>query len=112
MQMSAPCEHYRAIQKVTPHANGCEGCIALGESSWSELRVCLTCGYVGCCESSQHTHALQHFKTTAHPMLASFERGETWSWCYVHRRYIELEPGLRPQRRSALAALFGRLFRR
>ena len=112
MQMSEPCEHFNAVQQVTPRANGCEGCTALGEKSWNELRVCLTCGHVGCCEDSPHTHALEHFKTTGHPMLASFERGETWSWCYVHRRFFELEPKLRPKRRSALAAFFGRLFRR
>ena len=112
MRMSEPCEHFSGIQKVTPRANGCEGCIALGESSWNELRVCLACGHVGCCEDSPHAHALEHFKTTAHPMIASFERGETWSWCYVDRRYFELAPELRPKRRSALAALFGRLFDR
>jgi hypothetical protein len=55
---------------------------------------------------------LEHFKTTGHAMLASFEPGETWSWCYVDRRYFELEPELRPKRRSALAAFFGRLFHR
>jgi hypothetical protein len=45
-------------------------------------------------------------------MIASFERGETWSWCYVHRRYFDLEPGLLPKRQSALAAAFARLFGR
>ena len=106
---ATPCEHFSEIQKVTPRADGCEGCIALGESSWTELRVCLTCGYVGCCEDSKHTHALKHFNTTKHPMLASFERGETWSWCYIHRRYFELPKDLRPKRRSPLATLLGRL---
>jgi hypothetical protein len=45
-------------------------------------------------------------------MIASLERGETWSWCYVHRRYVDLEPGLLPKRRSALAAVFARFFGR
>ena len=110
--MPEPCEHYIGIRKVTPRANACEGCLALGESSWNQLRVCLTCGYVGCCDDSPHTHARQHFNTTAHPVIASFERGEKWSWCYVHRRYADLEPHLFPKRRSVLAALFGRLFDR
>jgi uncharacterized UBP type Zn finger protein len=112
MRMSEPCEHFTEIQKVTTHTNGCEGCIALGESNWYELRVCLICGHVGCCEDSPHTHALKHFQTTGHPMIAPFERGETWSWCYVDRRYIELPPKLRPKRRSGVAALFGRLLHR
>jgi uncharacterized UBP type Zn finger protein len=107
--MPDPCEHYADLQQVTARANGCEECLALG-ATWTELRVCLSCGHVGCCEDSKHTHALKHFQATGHPMLASFERGETWSWCYAHRRYMELTPALRPRRRSMLKALLGRLF--
>ena len=105
--MAEPCEHYAALQPVTSRASGCEECLAIG-ALWTELRVCLVCGHVGCCEDSKHTHALKHFNTTAHPMIASFERGDTWSWCYVHRRYMELTPALVPRRRSLLASLFGR----
>ena len=105
------CEHVSEIRQVTPRTSGCEECLALGVQ-WNELRVCLSCGHVGCCEDSERAHALQHFNTTGHPMIASFERGETWSWCYVHRRYIDLEPGLLPKRRSALAAAFARFFDR
>ncbi len=101
------CEHLAAIQPVAPRARGCEDCLALG-ATWTQLRVCLTCGHVGCCEDSTHAHALQHFNATGHPMIASLERGESWSWCYVHRRYFDLAPELRPKRRSRLAALFGR----
>jgi len=106
--MPDPCAHYADLQQVTARANGCEECLALG-ATWTELRVCLSCGHVGCCEDSKHTHALKHFQATGHPMLASFERGETWSWCYTHRRYMELTPALRPRRRSMLKALLGRL---
>jgi Zn-finger in ubiquitin-hydrolases and other protein len=105
------CEHVSEVRQVTPRASGCEECLALGVQ-WNELRVCLTCGHVGCCEDSEHAHALQHFNTTGHPVIASFERGETWSWCYVHRRYFDLEPALLPKRRSVLAAAFARLFDR
>src|SRR5437868_10473888 len=111
VSLTKRCEHASEVRQVTPRTRGCEECLALG-APWNELRVCLTCGHVGCCEDSPHTHAFEHFKTTGHPMLASFERGETWSWCYVHRRYFELEPKLRPKRRSAVATFFGRLFRR
>ena|ERR1700690_2481584 len=106
-----PCEHYSDIRQVTARASGCEECIALG-ATWNELRVCLTCGHVGCCEDSEHAHALRHFQTTGHPIIASFDRSEKWSWCYVHRQYFDLAPELLPKRRSALAALFGRLVTR
>lgn len=85
--------------------------MALGVT-WNELRVCLTCGHVGCCEDSEYMHALAHFNSTGHPLIAPLERGETWSWCYAHRRYYELAPELRPKRRSALAALLARIFKR
>jgi hypothetical protein len=79
---------------------------------WNELRVCLSCGHVGCCEDSTHAHALQHFNTTGHPLIAPFERGETWGWCYIDRRYFELPLELLPKRRSTLATVFARLFDR
>ena len=61
-------------------------------ATWTELRICLSCGHVGCCESSEHAHALQHFNVTAHPMIAPLDRRETWGWCYVHRRYFDPMP--------------------
>jgi len=106
-----PCEHVSEVHPIAPRANGCEECIALGEP-WNELRVCLTCGHVGCCEDSAHAHAFQHFNATGHPLIASFERGETWGWCYIHRRYIDLPQELLPRRRSALATAFARFFDR
>lgn len=109
--MSELCEHFTDIPPVTPRASGCEECIALG-TTWNELRVCLSCGHVGCCEDSEHMHALEHFKTTGHPLLASLDRSETWSWCYEHRRYYELPAELRPKKRSLLAALFARFSKR
>jgi uncharacterized UBP type Zn finger protein len=109
--MTEPCEHFSAIMNVQPRSNGCEECLALG-AKWNELRVCLSCGHVGCCEDSAYAHALGHFKSTGHPMITSLERGETWGWCYVHRRYFDPMPGPLPKRRSVLASLFGRLINR
>jgi len=106
-----PCAHFAAIRPVEPGTDGCEDCMAIG-ASWNELRVCLTCGHVGCCDDSQHTHARVHHQTTGHPMIASYERGETWGWCYVDARYFDPMPGPLPQRRSKLATLLRRLFRR
>ena len=109
---AAPCEDFGAIvQPLRPAANVCAGCRALG-AKWTALRVCLTCGHVGCCESSKHAHALQHYQQTGHPMIASFERGDTWGWCYVHRRYFDPMPMRLPKRRSPPGALLARLLRR
>lgn len=77
-------------------------------AQWNELRVCLSCGHVGCCEDSEHAHALQHFKASGHPLIASLERGETWGWCYLDNRYFDLPLALRPAKRSLLARLLGR----
>ena len=109
--MTDHCEHFEAIRKVEPRTNGCEECIALG-AAWNELRVCLSCGHVGCCEDSKHAHALAHFKATGHPMICSLTRGETWGWCYIHRRYFDPMPGPLPGRRFSLRSLFGRLVNR
>ncbi|PTR25818.1 ubiquitin-hydrolase Zn-finger-containing protein [Rhodococcus sp. OK519] len=62
----------------------CEECEALGEQNWAHLRMCLTCGHVGCCDSSPHRHATAHFEQNRHPVMRSHEPGETWRWCYLH----------------------------
>ena len=76
------CSHLDAIHPVRPSANGCEDCLRIG-SRWVHLRICLTCGHVGCCDSSPNRHATAHFHSTGHPIVRSMERGETWGWCYV-----------------------------
>ena len=68
--------------------SGCEDCAALGESVWSHLRICLTCGHVACCDSSPHKHATVHHKDTGHPVMRSYEPGESWRWCYVDHRLV------------------------
>ena len=84
-----PCSHLDQIQDVTPSAKGCEDCLATG-SWWIHLRMCLTCGHVGCCDSSPNRHATKHFQATSHPVVRSFEPGESWVWCFVD--LIALEP--------------------
>lgn len=109
--MTDRCEHFDTIANVAPRTRGCEECMALG-AEWNELRVCLACGHVGCCEDSEHAHALAHFNATGHPMIASLSRGESWGWCYVHRRYFDPMPGPLPGRRPTLGSLVRRVFRR
>ncbi|TAM93499.1 MAG: Na+/H+ antiporter [Jatrophihabitans sp.] len=78
------CEHLRQAPRVmTPRTPGiCEDCVREG-TTWVHLRLCLTCGHVGCCDSSPRRHATGHFRGTGHPVMRSVEPGEAWRWCYV-----------------------------
>ena len=77
-----------AIKPVSPRTHkGCPECLRL-DAQWVHLRLCLTCGYVGCCDSSPMQHANAHFLATDHPVVQSMESGETWRWCYVHENYV------------------------
>ncbi len=77
------CAHLGQIHPVTPRTpNGCEECLAMG-ARWVHLRLCMTCGHVGCCDSSPNRHATKHFHAQRHPIVRSFEPGEEWGWCYV-----------------------------
>jgi uncharacterized UBP type Zn finger protein len=83
MPRSRPrCSHLSAIRPVVPRADGCEECLASGDK-WVHLRLCLSCGHVGCCDQSKNRHATRHFQATGHPLMASHEPGESWRWCYV-----------------------------
>lgn len=76
-------EERAGVEPVTPE--GCEECLRDGDT-WVHLRLCLTCGHVGCCDSSPNRHAEAHFHTTDHPVIRSFEVGEAWRWCYVDEK--------------------------
>jgi uncharacterized UBP type Zn finger protein len=90
--MSATCKHLEQVRDVDPRtANGCEECLAIG-SDWVHLRMCLTCGHVGCCDNSPNRHATAHFHQTRHPIVRSFEPGEDWGWCYVEATVLEPAP--------------------
>jgi EmrB/QacA subfamily drug resistance transporter len=78
----ATCAHLDQIVDVSPQARGCEECLRSGDS-WVHLRLCLSCGHVGCCDSSKNHHASAHFWASRHPIVQSLEPGEDWRWCYV-----------------------------
>ena len=80
--MAHTCPHVNQVRPVTPNTEGCEECLATGDH-WVHLRLCLTCGHVGCCDSSKNKHATKHFRGTKHPLVRSIEPGESWIWCYV-----------------------------
>jgi len=78
----AKCTHLETIRDVAPSASGCEDCLKVGDD-WLHLRECLACGHVGCCDQSKNKHATKHFRSSGHPIIASFEPGEDWKWCYI-----------------------------
>jgi uncharacterized UBP type Zn finger protein len=87
--MSGGCVHLADASGRTPkpgREDACEDCWAAGEDVWAHLRICTQCGHVGCCDSSPNRHATAHFHDTAHPVIRSFEPGESWTWCYVDER--------------------------
>lgn len=77
------CAHAADSRPVLPSSPGCEDCLREGVTDWVHLRVCLTCGHVGCCDSSPGRHATAHRGESGHPLIASAEPGETWAYCYV-----------------------------
>ena len=79
----ATCTHLDQITITPPESvEGCEECLATG-SSWVHLRVCLSCGKVGCCDSSPNRHASKHAAAEGHPIMRSAEPGEDWCWCTI-----------------------------
>ena len=82
------CTHVKQIRNVKPSARGCEECLKIGDD-WVHLRMCLTCGHVGCCDDSKNKHATKHFRATQHPIMRSLEPGEDWKWCFVDQTILE-----------------------
>jgi diadenylate cyclase len=84
------CTHLDQIRTLIPRTNGCEECLRTRDE-WVHLRLCLTCGHVGCCDESKNKHATAHFHSTRHPLIESLEPGEGWRWCYVDEVLIPSE---------------------
>ena len=87
--MAEDCTHLKFILTDISKTSGCEECLAMGDT-WVHLRLCRTCGHVGCCDDSKNEHATKHFPSTQHPIVTSLEPGEDWSWCYVDEVVMEL----------------------
>lgn len=80
--MNQQCTHLDQIKVTCTEKDFCEDCVKIG-GAWVELRLCLVCGHVGCCDSSPNRHATEHFRHTRHPLIRSAEPGQAWIWCYV-----------------------------
>ena len=90
------CEHLDDLgggrtRWVHPSGDGCQECLESG-GTWVQLRLCLECGHVGCCDSSPGRHATRHHHATGHPVIKSYEPGERWAWCYVHEEAVDAIP--------------------
>jgi membrane protein DedA with SNARE-associated domain/rhodanese-related sulfurtransferase len=86
---NAHCSHVGQLAEIAqPRGEACLECLESGDR-WVHLRVCLACGHVGCCDDSRNRHATRHFEATGHPLIASLEAGEDWTWCYVDQVYVD-----------------------
>jgi uncharacterized UBP type Zn finger protein len=92
--MAATCTHLDQIVFVEPSEpiTGCPQCLAVGDG-WVHLRMCQTCGQIGCCDSSPNKHATAHHRASGHPVVRSVEPGEDWSWCYADEVMFRLGRG-------------------
>ena len=89
--MAQTCDHVEMAGSPEPRTDGCEECLEMGDT-WVHLRRCLSCGHVGCCDSSKNRHATKHFHQTQHPVVQSFQPGEDWVWCFVDELLLEDMP--------------------
>jgi len=92
--MPPTCEHLKAAGDPAPKTpEGCEECLKIGDD-WVHLRRCLTCGHIGCCDTSPSQHASAHAAATGHSLIRSFEPGEDWFWSYQTNELYESGPVL------------------
>lgn len=75
-------------ENIKPNSDGCEEHLKEGKSRWVALNVCLTCGHVGCCDSTLGQHARKHFEQTGHAIIGRLPQPVGWKWCYVDKAYV------------------------
>ncbi|MBK5233266.1 MAG: UBP-type zinc finger domain-containing protein [Thermoleophilia bacterium] len=80
----AECNHLDQVKitELPESVEGCEDCLKEG-TDWFHLRICLECGYVGCCDNSPEMHATRHNAASGHAIIRSIQPGEEWSWCFI-----------------------------
>ena len=94
--MAKQCTHGGDIHHVVPQSLGCEECLRMG-SEWVHLRLCRSCGHVGCCDDSPHRHARAHFQATQHPIIEAYDPPDGWGWCFVDKVLLDLGTNTTPQ---------------
>jgi hypothetical protein len=93
--MVGTCEHLSDVELVEPGTLGCKECLETGDA-WVHLRLCRSCGHVGCCDDSLNRHARAHFRATGHPIIEGYDPPEGWGWCYLDEKFVRL-PNRTPQ---------------
>nr|WP_261339210.1 UBP-type zinc finger domain-containing protein [Singulisphaera acidiphila] len=89
-----------SLHPVAAHTpEGCEECLRTG-MPWVHLRLCLICDHVSCCDISPGRHATKHSHDTHHPVVASFEPGEQWAWCYLDQAEVDVPERALPDLRG------------
>ncbi len=87
----AICTHLDQVNVDRPdEVEGCQECLAIG-ASWVHLRICRTCGRIGCCDSSPNRHASKHARADGHPIITSVQPGEYWSYCFLDDVAFEIQ---------------------
>ena len=89
----AECTHldHVHVTELPESVEGCEECLATG-GTWVHLRMCQSCGHIGCCDNSPGKHSTAHFQQTGHPIMRSAEPGEDWSWCFEDELMFRIRP--------------------
>ena len=82
------CSHLEQIQVTEPSTRMCAQCYEAGDY-WPALRMCMTCGFVGCCDTSKNTHMKKHYEETGHPLMRSIRMDEGWMFCYEDGAFFE-----------------------
>jgi len=89
MVKDTTCAHIdQANPMILGNTKGCEECEKIA-SRWVQLRLCLTWGHVGYCDSSPNKYGTNHFKETGHPVIKSYETGEDWKWCFIDEALLK-----------------------
>jgi CPA2 family monovalent cation:H+ antiporter-2 len=95
--ISTSCTHLDQIRITETDIDVCAECVELGDS-WVELRLCTSCGAVGCCDDSPNKHASAHARSTRHPIIEALVPGDRWRYCYLDETLVRA-----PIRRSESA---------
>jgi hypothetical protein len=99
--MTTGYSHLDEIRDVKAHTEGCAECLKVA-TAWVDLRLCLVCGYVGCCDNFDSRHAMKHFYMSGHPVIRSLAPGESSGWCYVDEAWLTPEEMPERLRRRAV----------
>ena len=83
-----PCSHLADARVFEPAADACAQCVDAG-GFWPALRMCLVCGFTGCCDTSVSKHMRAHYEATGHPIFRSIRMAEGWIWCYEDAAFFE-----------------------